>query len=406
MPYRFDEQTQKVVSDSLATHTKTDLKAQNALKSSQGNMAPAPGQSQSNSKLPKMDKSRGRTLGTTMVQADLKPALKKAFIIISLIGLILTVLIFGLSQHLKNGQPNDSAGTGESQSLSLPTGKKITPAVMHQFLMKMAEQSADDGNNEAAEHLYARAAEEARLGGGAMNKQYIDALFNQAELYQYSMSKPEKARPLFEKVLSLQTADRSTKPLKLANTYNGLADSLRSENSADNIPMPGPTKDRISTYYQKAIVLCRSAQNHKGMALYCYNAGNFYFETAQYDKALVQARESLNQFSKVKGADIGDLADSHYLAARSHSHLPGQNHVEAAHGEFSAALEAYQKADPAAEGGHESEMHLNCIRDAAYNKLKMNKRSEARDLFERAANHKGDDNQGQSSDSYMNDALR
>jgi len=408
MPYRFDEQSQKVVSDSLAantnTNTKTDMKAQKAAKSSQGNLSPASGQSQSqsHSHLPNMDKSRqrsGTTLGTKMIQPDLRPILKKGFVIISLIVLILTLVIYGTSQQFKYSQQKDSGAAGESQSITLPAGKKVTPTVMHQFLMKLAARAQDEGNDQAAEHLFARAAEEARLAGSSMNKQYIDALFNQAELYQYSTSEPEKARPLFEQVLKAQTSDSSTKPLKLADTYHGLADSLRSENAP-------ASKDRILTYYQKAIALCRKAQDHKGMALYCYTAGDYYFELGQYDKSLAQAKESLNQFGKVKEPDLVDLADSHYLAARSHSHLPGQAHVDAAHGEFKAALEAYDKADSGAESGHESEMHLNCLRDAAWNKLIINKRDEARDLFEKAAAHKGDDQKGQSSDSYMNDALR
>ncbi|MBS1999313.1 MAG: hypothetical protein JSS86_23465, partial [Cyanobacteria bacterium SZAS LIN-2] len=225
MPYRFDEQSQKVVSDSSTANTKTDLKAQKAPKSSQGNLAPA-GVSQSKQGLASasMEKSRRRTLGQAMIQPDLRPILKKGLIIIGASIVALAGVIYVTSQQHKFGQIKSGGAAQESsQSVNFPAGKKITPLVMSQSIARLAAKARDDGDNEAAVALYARAAEEARLGGPALNKQYIDALSSQAEIYQFSLAQSDKAKPLFEKVLKAQTADSSTRPKKLASTYNNLA---------------------------------------------------------------------------------------------------------------------------------------------------------------------------------------
>ena len=397
MPFRFDPTSQKVVEDLSTANTQNDLEAHTftAPKSSHGQLLPPPGNS--NSKIPasQMDKSRQRTtLGQKFNQPDLRPILQKGFIVIGLIVIVLTIIIYAVSQWFNpNQKPAEQQASGQDEAaLTLPKGKKLSPLAMHQFLMKVAARAVDEGNYHAGERLYGHAAEEARLGGSTLNKQYIDALFAQGEVYQYNLSDSTMARPLFEKVLKAQQADPTTKPIKLANTYNDMADSLSGENDS--------TKERIQSLYQKAINLAKSASDNKGHAYYCYNAGDYYCVQGQYDKALSLAKESLANFAKIKEPDLTDVADSHYLAARSLSHLPGPAHFELANNEFEAALKTYETAET------DEDRYANCMRDAAWNKLRLGQRSEAKELFDKASSHNDDDDEGRSADIYMNDALK
>ncbi len=173
---------------------------------------------------------------------------------------------------------------------------------------------------------------------------------------------------------------------------NDLADSLSADNEA--------SKERIQGLYQKAITLAKSASDTKGHAYYSYNAGEYYFDQGQYDKSLSLARESLANFGKLKDANLTDVADSHYLAARSLSHMPGAVHFEQANGEYETALKTYEK-DEAGE-----DRYANCMRDAAWNKLRLGQRSEAKELFDKAAGQSDEDDESQSADAYMNDALK
>jgi tetratricopeptide (TPR) repeat protein len=397
MPFRFDPTSQKVVDDSATANTQNDLEAHThrAPTSSHGGLAPAPGISQSKIPAGKMDKSRQRTtLGQKLTQPEMGAVLKRGFIIIGLIVIVMTGIIYAVSQQFNHNQKQggpEASGDGEA-ALTLSKGKKLSPLAMHQFLIKVAARAVEEGNHQAGARLYGHAAEEARLGGPALNKQYIDAIFAEGEVYQYSLSDSAKARPLFEKVLKAQQADATTKPIKLANTYNDLADSLSTDSEG--------TKERIPGLYQKAISLAKSASDTKGHAYYCFNAGDFYFDVGQYDKALSLAKESLANFAKLKDADLTDIADSHYLAARSLGHMPGLVHFEAANSEYEAALKTYEKAET------DEDRYANCMRDAAWNKLRVGQRSEAKELFDKASNHTEEDDEGQSADSYMNDALK
>ncbi len=395
MPFRFDPKSQKVVDDHSTAKTGSDSPAHNGPGSSHGQLLPPPGTSHSKIPAGQMDKSRQRTaLGQAIEGRDLWPIMQRAFIITGLIVIVLTLVIYAVSQQFKfNKDKQTKAGGSESEAaLTLPKGKKLTPLAMHQFLMKLAARAVDESNHQAAARLYAHAAEEARLGGAALNKQYIDALFAQGEVYQYNLSDSARAIPLFEKVLKAQQADSTTKPIKIASTYNDLANSLSADNDA--------VRARIATLYQKAITLAKSASDNKGHANYCYDAGDYYFEQGQYDKALSLANESLAAFAKLKDADEIDIADSHYLAARSLAHMPGQPHYEQANSEFETALKGYEKAEA------DEDRSAKCMRDAAWNKLKLGQRSEAQELFDKASSHNEDEDEGQNSDTYMNDALK
>jgi hypothetical protein len=46
------------------------------------------------------------------------------------------------------------------------------------------------------------------------------------------------------------------------------------------------------------------------------------------------------------------------------------------------------------------------MRDAAWNKLRLGQRSEAKELFDKASSHNDDDDEVRSADTYMNDALK
>jgi hypothetical protein len=406
MPFRFDPTSQKVVEDNATADTKQDLVANDAPRSSHGQLPPSPGSSHSQmhpapgssqSKLPvgKIDKSRQRTAnGEKLNLQGIGPLLQRAFIIIGLIIIVMTVIIYAVNQQFKFNQNKGGETTNDQgeAALVVPKGKKLSPLAMHQFLIKVAARAVDDGNPQAAARLYAHAAEEARLSGPALNKQYIDALFAQGEVYQYNLADPAKARPLFEKVLKAQQADATTKPIKLANTYNDLADSISGDSDA--------SKDRIQGLYQKAIALAKSASDMKGHAYYCFNAGDYYFDQSQYDKALTMAKESLATFAKLKEPDLTDLADSHYLAARSLSQMPGPVHFELANTEYEAALKTYEKAEAA------EDRYADCMRDAAWNKLRLGQRTEAQDLFDKASAQTSDDEETQSADAYMRDALK
>ncbi|MBU6453115.1 MAG: hypothetical protein KGS72_15120 [Cyanobacteria bacterium REEB67] len=333
------------------------------------------------------------TLGRAMAQPNLLPTMKRAFIVITAAVLLLAAIIYLAAQQFRFSQSHKGASNGEEAPL-LPKGKKLGTPAMHQALMAMAAQAVESENTRAAARIYGHAAEEARLAGPAMNKQYIDALFAQGEVYQYNLSDPDNARPCFEKVLKAQLADPTTKPSKLANTYNDLADALvASQNEA--------FKDRIVAYYGKAIALAKSCNDTKGQAYYAYYAGDYYFDQAAYDKSYALAKDSLAAFAKLKEPSLNDFADCHYLAARSLSHLPGTQHFEQANSEYEAALKTYEKAEA------DESTFVNCLRDAAWNKLRLGQRSEAKELFNRAAQHPdADDEQSESADSYMLESLR
>jgi tetratricopeptide (TPR) repeat protein len=146
--------------------------------------------------------------------------------------------------------------------------------------------------------------------------------------------------------------------------------------------------------------MAKAASDNKGHAYYSYNAGEYYFDQGQYDKALALGNESVAAFAKLKDADLVDIADSHYLAARSLAHLPGPTHVEQANSEYESALKTYEKAEA------DEDRYSNCMRDAAWNKLKMGQRSEAQELFDKASQHNADEDEGQNADTYMSDALK
>ena len=80
--------------------------------------------------------------------------------------------------------------------------------------------------------------------------------------------------------------------------------------------------------------------------------------------------------------------------------MAGPTHWELANSEYEAALKTYEKAEA------EEDRYANCMRDAAWNKLRLGQRSEAKELFDKASSHSDDDDQGQTADSYMSDALK
>jgi tetratricopeptide (TPR) repeat protein len=364
---------------------------------SKSRMAPAPphGDIDPNASLGR------RTLGRKIASPNLAPTMKKAFIVITIVVLSLAALILLIAVQFKTGGSLAGKSTVESANIHWPKGKKPGTPAVHQTIARLAAQAAEDGNNKAAAHLYGHAAEEARLAGAPMAKQYIDALLLQGEIYLNDLSDPDNGRLIFERALKAELADTTTKPIKLAQTYDDLARAL---DQSPSDPDGSLYKDKIIVNYQKAVSIAKGANDTEGLSHYAYDAGDYYLAQTQYDKALALGRDSMAAFAKIKEADTNELARCHYLIGSCLAHMAGQTHFEQADKEFNLAVDDFEKTDP------RDSAFPDCLREAAWNKLRLGERSEASELFKKASQNGSaeDDETGddRSADGYMHEALK